>query len=104
GAEQSNHHLDGGRFAGAVGAEEAEELAAADNEVEAVDGDLLAESLGEAPGGDGGVRRGESGSVRRGGGHAGGGRGGRCHGSILRSCGERTVNGNAPRRAWLCGL
>src|SRR5262249_45266490 len=103
-AEQTDHHLDGGGFTCSIGAEEAKELAAADNEVEAVDGDLLTECLGKTPGSDRSVRRGESCGVGCGGGHAGGGRGGRCHVSILKSSDERSANRSTPRRARHCGL
>ena len=53
GREQAGEHLDGGGFAGAVGAEEAEELAGLDGEVDVVDGGEVAETAGEARGGDG---------------------------------------------------
>ncbi|MEZ4641005.1 MAG: hypothetical protein R2856_39620 [Caldilineaceae bacterium] len=43
GRSRPDDHLDGGGFARAVGAEEAVDLAAPDAQVEAVDGDLLAE-------------------------------------------------------------
>src|SRR5260370_21637148 len=46
GAHQADEHLDGGGFSGAVGAEKAKELAAADDQVEAVDGHLVAKGLG----------------------------------------------------------
>ncbi len=45
--EQAGEHLDGGRLAGAVGAEEAEDLALGDLEAHMVDGDEIAERAGE---------------------------------------------------------
>ena len=53
GGEQAGEHLDGGGFAGAVGAEEAEELAGRDGEVDVLNGGEVAETAGEACGGDG---------------------------------------------------
>ena len=44
--QQAAHHLDGGGFAGAVGAQEREQLAPADGEVQVVDGDLAAVAFG----------------------------------------------------------
>ena len=54
GGEQAGEHLDGGGFACAVGAEEAEELAGCDGEVDAVDGGEVAEAAGKGGGLDGG--------------------------------------------------
>jgi hypothetical protein len=52
--EQAGEHLDGGGLAGAVGAEEAEELAGLDDEIEVVDGgEAAGEGAGETVGGDG---------------------------------------------------
>ena len=48
GRGQPFEDLDGRRLAGAVGAEQAEALAAADLEIEAVDGDDVAEALDQA--------------------------------------------------------
>jgi hypothetical protein len=53
GGEEAGEHLDGGGFAGAVGAEEAEELAGRDGEIDVLNGGEVAESPGEALGGDG---------------------------------------------------
>ena len=53
GSEQAGEHLDGGGFAGAVGAEEAEELAGSDGEVDVLNGGEFAEAAGEAGGDDG---------------------------------------------------
>ena len=53
--EQRAEHLHGGGLAGAVGAEQAVDLAPVDGEVEAVDRGDLPEGAGEAAGGDGGV-------------------------------------------------
>ncbi|OPZ23512.1 MAG: hypothetical protein BWZ02_03186 [Lentisphaerae bacterium ADurb.BinA184] len=70
GVEQAEEELDGGGFAGAVGAEQAEDLAAGDREVYAVDGARfgaapeVAEHLGEAAGLDDQVVRGGSHGVR----------------------------------------
>ena len=54
GGEQAGEHLDGGGFACAVGAEEAEELAGSDGEVDVLNGGEFAETAGEACGGNGG--------------------------------------------------
>ncbi len=54
GREEAGEHLDGGGFAGAVGAEEAEELAGGDGEIDVLNGGEIAETTGEACGGDGG--------------------------------------------------
>ena len=51
--EQGGEHLEHGGLAGAVGAEHAEDLAAADGQVDGVDGALVAERLDEAVGVDG---------------------------------------------------
>ena len=48
GAQQAAHHADGRGLAGAVGAQEAEDLALLDVERDAVDGREVAEALGEA--------------------------------------------------------
>ena len=48
GSEEAGEHLDGGGFAGAVGAEEAEELAGRDGEVDVLNGGEVAEAAGEA--------------------------------------------------------
>jgi hypothetical protein len=53
GGEKSGEHLDGSGFAGAVGAEEAKELAGRDGEVDVLNGGEVAEAAGEAGGGDG---------------------------------------------------
>ena len=47
---QAQHHQDGRRLAGAVGPEQAEDLAAADVEVDGVDGALRAVELQQAAG------------------------------------------------------
>ena len=52
---QPEHHQDGGGLAGAVGAEQAENLAAADGERDVVDGDRRSVGLGEALGLDDGI-------------------------------------------------
>jgi hypothetical protein len=57
--KQAGEHLDGGGFAGAVGAEEAEELAGGDGEVDILDGGEVAETAGEIGGGDRGDHVGE---------------------------------------------
>ena len=54
GREQAGEHLDGGGFARAVGAEEAEELSGRDAQVDAVNGHKFAEAAAQALGGDGG--------------------------------------------------
>ena len=54
GREQAGEHFDGGGFAGAVGAEEAEELARGDGEGDVIDGGEGAEAAGEVADGDGG--------------------------------------------------
>src|SRR5690606_7008893 len=46
--EQAADHADGGRLAGSVGAEEANDLAAPHREIDVVDRRLAAEALGEA--------------------------------------------------------
>ncbi len=48
GSEEAGEHLDGGGFAGAVGAEEAEELAGFDREIDVIDGGEAIESAGES--------------------------------------------------------
>ena len=53
GGEKAGEHLDGGGFAGAVGAEEAEELAGRDGEVDVLNGSKVAKAASEAGGGDG---------------------------------------------------
>ena len=53
-SEEAGEHLDGGGLACAVGAEEAEELAGRDGEVDVLNGGEVAESTREACGGDGG--------------------------------------------------
>jgi hypothetical protein len=53
GGEEAGEHLDGGGLAGAVGAEEAEELTGGDGEVDVLDGGEVAEAAGEAGGDDG---------------------------------------------------
>ena len=50
GGEQAGEHLDGGGFACAVGAEEAEELAGSDGEIDVADCGELAETAGEGGG------------------------------------------------------
>ena len=47
GKEQAAQHLDGGRLAGAVRAEEGEQLARLDSESQAIDGELGAVALGD---------------------------------------------------------
>jgi hypothetical protein len=47
GCEQAGEHLDGSGLAGAVGAEEAKELAGGDGEVDVLDGGEVAEAAGE---------------------------------------------------------
>ena len=54
GAGEGREHVDGRRLAGAVGAEEREDLAAGDLEVETVEDDLASERLSQAPDVDGG--------------------------------------------------
>jgi hypothetical protein len=54
GGEQAGEHLDGGGFAGSVGAEEAEELAGFDREIEVVDGGEGVKGTRESVGSDGG--------------------------------------------------
>jgi len=54
GREEAGEHLDCGGFAGAVRAEEAEELAGGDGEVDVLNGGEVAETAGEACRGDGG--------------------------------------------------
>jgi hypothetical protein len=54
GSEQAGEHLDGGGFACAVGAEEAEELTRGYGEVDVLNGGEVAEAAGETGGGDGG--------------------------------------------------
>jgi len=54
GCEQAGEHLDGGGLAGAVGAEEAEELARVDGEVDVIDGGEIPEAARERGGLDGG--------------------------------------------------
>ena len=49
--DEAEDHADRRRLAGAVGTEKAEHLAAADGEVEVIDGQQLAEALGQAVGG-----------------------------------------------------
>ena len=51
--EEAGEHLDGGGFAGAVGAEEAEELTGGDAEVDVLNGGEVAEAAGQVGGGDG---------------------------------------------------
>ena len=51
--EQGGQHLEHGGLAGAVGSEDAEDLAAVDGQVDAVDGALVAEPLDQAVGLDG---------------------------------------------------
>lgn len=53
--EQAGEHLDHRGFAGAVGSEEAEELAGLDGKVDGVNGDEFAEPAGKIFGGDGDV-------------------------------------------------
>ena len=67
GREQAGEHLDGRGFAGAVGAEEAEELAGVDGKVYVVDGDEVAKSPRQMLGGNGrGVHRGrQDSSIRK---------------------------------------
>ena len=48
GREQAGEHFDGRGFAGAVGAEEAEELSRSDAQIDAVDGHEFAEAAGQA--------------------------------------------------------
>jgi hypothetical protein len=48
--EEGGKHLEHGRLAGAVGSEDAEDLASVDLEVDAVDGSLVPEGLDEALG------------------------------------------------------
>ena len=55
--QQAAHHLERGRLAGAVGAEQAEDLAAADAEGDPVGGGEVAEPLGQPVGLDDGARR-----------------------------------------------
>jgi len=59
GGEESGEHFDGGGFAGAVGAEEAEELTRRDGEVDVLNGGEIAKTSGEVGGGDGGNHLGE---------------------------------------------
>ena len=47
GAGDADHHADGGGFAGAVGAEEAEHLAGFDRKGQALDGDLFVVQLAD---------------------------------------------------------
>jgi hypothetical protein len=54
GAEQAEQDPDGGRLAGAVGAEEAVDLAGGDLELELVEGTHVAERLRQPGDGDGG--------------------------------------------------
>jgi hypothetical protein len=54
GCEEASEHLDGGGFASAVRAEEAEELAGGNGEVDVLDGGEVAETAGEACRGHGG--------------------------------------------------
>ena len=71
GGNEAGEHADGGRFAGAIGAEEAEERAARDLQVDAVHGGLRAVKLLQIAGEDGGRgmlsarRRGRRGTKRR---------------------------------------
>src|SRR5438445_229298 len=51
-SEQADKHLDGGRLAGAVGPEEAEELAASHLQVQVLHGGQAAVALGQEPGGE----------------------------------------------------
>ena len=60
GSEQAGEHLDGGGFACAVGAEEAEELAGGDGEIDVLNGGEFAETAGEIGGGDSGSHLGEA--------------------------------------------
>jgi hypothetical protein len=53
GGEQAGQHLDGGGFAGAVGAEKAVELTLGDVEVDVPHGNEIAETAGKSSGGDG---------------------------------------------------
>ena len=52
GREEAGEHLDGGGFAGAVGSEEAEELAGLDVEIDVVDCGEAIEDAGKGVGGD----------------------------------------------------
>src|SRR5687767_9445026 len=63
GGEQAADHADGRRLAGAVGAEEAHDLALLQGKRDAVHGDLVAEALNEAV--DGGDAHGEVGIASR---------------------------------------
>ena len=54
GGEEAGEHLDGGGFAGAVGSEEAEELALGDGEIDTGDGCEITEAADEGGGLDGG--------------------------------------------------
>ena len=55
GLEHAGDHGDGGGFTGAVAADQSVEGSGGDVEVDAVDGDLLTECLGEAADFDGGA-------------------------------------------------
>ena len=55
GCEQAGKHLDGGGLACAVGAEEPEELAGRDAEIDVLHGNEIAEAAGEPGGGDGSI-------------------------------------------------
>ena len=54
--QQAGEHLHGRRFAAAVGAQEAEDLAPADAEVDVIDGGEVAKAHGQALGLDGHIR------------------------------------------------
>ena len=62
GAQQTQQHPDGGGLAGAVGPQEAVDLAGCDLEVEVVERDHAPESLGEGGGVDDGFGHGASSS------------------------------------------
>jgi hypothetical protein len=59
GGEESGEHFDGGGLACSVRAEEAEELAGRDGEIDVLNGREVAETAGEVGGGDGGNHLGE---------------------------------------------
>ena len=59
GGEQPGEHLDCGGFAGAVGTEEAEELAGCDGEIDVLNSGEVSETAGEIGGGDSGIHVGE---------------------------------------------
>jgi hypothetical protein len=53
--QQAAHHLEGGGFARAIGAEQAEDFATADTEIHMIGGDKIAKTAGELFGHDDGV-------------------------------------------------